>query len=520
MNLTLYRKYRPKSFAELVGQNHIKTTLQNELELSKISHAYLFTGPRGIGKTTMARIFAKAVNCQNLAKTKNEPCNKCEYCQEINNGRALDIIEIDAASNRGIDEIRDLREKVKYSPTRLKYKVYIIDEAHMLTIEAFNALLKTLEEPPAHAIFILVTTEVHKLPQTIISRCQRFDFKKINLEDLVTRLNHIASQEKKSVPKEILQKIAQRSEGCLRDAESLLGQILSLADKKVTAEQAELIVPRSDLDLMLGLIDYLVKKQSASAITLVNKLVEEGVDLQVFVNDLIEILRKLMLLKINAQLDEFAIDFDQKTSKKLEQLSQLVKISDLIEFIEKFISVKKDLKSAEIIQFPLELAIVIICQGDQTDSVIPSKPIIKSEAEKEKNPRIKEVSKKETSSSRIKLTLEQIRDKWEEVLICLKKYNNSLASVLKVGSPFDIKDDTVQLCFKYKFHQERIEDVKNKQILEKVLKEIFGFDIKVQTVTVKDLPKEKVAEIEAELPKQVDPNLENILQTFGGKIIE
>jgi len=520
MNLTIYRKYRPIDFKEIVGQNHIKTTLQNELELSKVSHAYLFTGPRGTGKTTMARIFAKAINCQNLEKTKNEPCNKCDYCKDIKEGKELDIIEIDAASNRGIDEIRDLREKVKYSPTRLKYKVYIIDEAHMLTIEAFNALLKTLEEPPQHAIFILVTTEVHKLPATIISRTQRFDFKKINLDDIVQRLNFLTNQEKKSVPKEILLKIAQRSEGCLRDAESLLGQILSLSDKKVTAEQAELIVPKSDLGLIIELIDQLTRNQAGQAISLVNKLVEEGVDLQVFVNDLIEVLRKLMLIKINAELNEFAIDFDQKTETQINELVGSIKISYLINMIERFIATRRELKSAEIIQFPLELAIISLSQNNTEAASVPvNVPNQSQNIKTESNSDKKEVVEKK-GGLKIKLSIEQIKEKWEEILICLRKYNLALASALKAGSPYEIKNDTVQLCFKYKFHQERIQDVKNKETLEKVLNEIFGFKVKIQAVTIKDLPKEKVAEIEAELTGQVDTGLDSILQTFGGKIIE
>ena len=516
MNLTLYRKYRPKNFEELVGQNHVKTTLQNELEMNKVSHAYLFTGPRGVGKTTAARIFAKAINCQNLEKTKNEPCNKCDHCNEINEAKALDIIEIDAASNRGIDDIRDLREKVKYTPTRFPYKVYIIDEAHMLTIEAFNALLKTLEEPPAHAIFILVTTEVHKLPQTIISRTQRFDFRKINLEDLVGRLAHISVAEKKEVPIEILQKIAQRSEGCARDAESLLGQLLSLAEKKVTVEQAELIVPRSDLDLILELVDQINKNQAASAISLINKLVEEGTDLQVFVEDLIETLRKMMLSKLNTNLEEFAIDFDQKTQKLISELVKNIKVEDIVIYIEKFLNVKRELKSAEIIQFPFELAIVTLCKDDLTTA-----PVVKIVATQEvKKVIAKPAEKSSSTTTKLKLTLEQVKEKWGEVLVCVKKYNNSLASVLSAGRPFEMEGDIVQVCFKHQFHQERIDDIKNKEMLEKALKEIFGEDIKVKTVIIKELSSEKVAEIEAELPQQTDPGLDNILQTFGGKIVE
>ena len=224
MSNTLYRKYRPQIFAEVISQNHVKTTLANAITMDKVAHAYLFAGPRGIGKTTLARILAKALNCNE--KDKLEPCTKCSSCLEIAEGRSLDLIEIDAASNRGINEIRELREQVRVSPSKEKFKVFIIDEVHMLTNEAFNALLKTLEEPPAHAIFILATTEIHRIPETIISRCQRFDFKKIPIPETVKHLEFLVKQEGIKVEKKVIENIARFSQGYLRDAISMLGQIL------------------------------------------------------------------------------------------------------------------------------------------------------------------------------------------------------------------------------------------------------------------------------------------------------
>jgi DNA polymerase-3 subunit gamma/tau len=501
--MTLYRKYRPQIFKDLIGQKHIKTTLENEIRQNKIAHAYLFTGPRGIGKTTMARLLAKALNCQRRNKGEAEPCNKCFICQEINYGHFLDLIEIDAASNRGINEIRELRDRIKFAPSQGKYKVFVIDESHMLTMEAFNALLKTLEEPPSHAIFILATTEPHKLPETIISRCQRFDFKKIDPKDIAKRLGKIAKAEGVKVDKEVLEEISRHSQGSSRDAESLLGQILSLEEKKITLEQLEIVLPRSDFKLVLKLVDYLTKKDSSASLKLINQLIDEGVDLEQFTSDLIEFLRKILIFKIysqkEGQIEQILPDLDKETNKKIQTLSQEIEIKELIEIIELFVEKKAQLKWSEIPQLPLELAVIEITakKNNRVD--------IKEQKEKTKKYDEESESQKE-KEQKAELTLEQIQDKWQEILSEIKKRNHSLSAFLKMAELISWEKNLLTLAFPFKFHQERIRDAKNKKIIEEVLSKI----LEVENIQIKT----------SLSSKKEEGILGKIASVFGGKIEE
>lgn len=364
-NLVLYRKYRPQTFAEIIGQEHVVKTLSNAISSGGISHAYLFSGGRGTGKTTLARLLAKAVNCQNRKNNQFEPCNQCSSCREINEGRALDLIEIDAASHRGIDEIRELREGIRFVPTKSKYKVFILDEAHQLSKDAANALLKTLEEPPAHAIFVLATTEIHKMIPTIISRCQRFDFRKLTLPEIVKRLEILSEKEKIKIKKPALELIALNSGGSLRDAESLLDQVLSFSGTKaeIQTEDIKNLLGLIEINLISQFVDFLVQKKTSEAINFLNETGEKGLNFQEFAKSLINYLRQGLILKITGggEQNPLIVGLTKEEIQKLEKQTAGFKEEELRNILNLFLEAENKMKYSSIFQLPLELAIIESC---------------------------------------------------------------------------------------------------------------------------------------------------------------
>lgn len=366
MPLVLYRKYRPKTFGEVIGQEHIVRTLTNAVLSGIISHAYLFSGPRGSGKTTIARLLAKSLNCSNRKENQFEPCNECSSCLEIMENRSMDLIEIDAASHRGIDEIRELRDGIKFAPTKSKYKVFILDEAHQLSKDAANALLKTLEEPPSHAIFILATTEIHKMIPTIISRCQRFDFRKLTLAEIIKRLEIVAGKEKVKVEKPALELIALNAGGSIRDAESILGQVLSFGagrDGEVTTLEVKDLLGLVELNLVVQFSDLLSQKKAKEAVNFINEIGEKGTDLQEFVKSLVNYLRQILIFKITGSEDSNPIitGLTKDEMRKLGEQAQSFKEEELQQLLNLFLEAGNKMKYSAIIQLPLELVIIEYC---------------------------------------------------------------------------------------------------------------------------------------------------------------
>ncbi|MCD6471180.1 DNA polymerase III subunit gamma/tau [bacterium] len=361
--MVLYQKYRPKLFSEVIGQKHIIKILESELRQNKIANAYLFTGPRGIGKTTVARLLAKALNCQNRKPGESEPCNQCENCQAINQGKFLDLIEIDAASHTGVDNVREnIIANTRTRPVKGKYKVFIIDEVHMLSSASFNALLKTLEEPPPYVVFVLATTEIHKVPETIISRCQRFDFTKVSFDEIVSLLKKIAKNEAINISDDILKNVAYHSEGCVRDAESLLSQIIAVGGKTITKEEAEIVIPKSHWNLVLEFIDLIFKNKAKESILLLNKLVLNGVDLNQFTKDLVEMLRKILLVSLKVDDENLFWRMNENEQRKIKELANSIPVRKLVEIIEEFVRAQLQINSALIPQLPLEISVTKICQ--------------------------------------------------------------------------------------------------------------------------------------------------------------
>lgn len=487
--VALYREWRPRTFAEIVGQEHISRTLQNAIKNDRIAHAYLFCGPRGTGKTTSAKVFAKALNCLNPVDT--EPCNECENCIRVNEGTSMDVMEIDAASNRGIDEIRDLREKVKFAPTEGKYRVYIIDEVHMLTTEAFNALLKTLEEPPGHVIFILATTEPHKIPVTVLSRCQRFDFRSIGIQDIVGRLSKVVAELGIETDEEALNLIARAAEGGMRDALSLLDQSISFGNDKVTLDNVNMVLGTVDSEFMYKITECFINYDVQNGLELVDQLVKQGKDVRQFARDVTYFLRNLLLASV-CDTPDGIIQGSQEQLATLASLAAKIEKSRIISLIELFNSTEKEARLTSQPRLVLEIAVIKACERtvqpeinqlieriqrleeaaiSQTEKK-PQKKIARSDGTKKLSP----------VSAYTDVDIKTIHDCWQEILQRIKKVRMSARAFLIEGKPEKIVDDQLILTFspEYSFHKEKVEQPENKLAIEQVIRDVVGTDIRIR----------------------------------------
>ena len=483
-----YRKWRPQSLAEVVGQEQVTQTLRNALNSGRVSHAYLFCGPRGTGKTTTGRILAKAVNC--LTNGKGEPCNTCPMCQAISEGRALDVKEIDAASNRGIDEIRDLRDRVNYAPNQARYKVYIIDEVHMLTKEASNALLKTLEEPPPHVIFILATTEAHKVLPTVLSRCQRFDFRRISQTDIVSKLTRICSQEGIHMEPEALRLIAKSATGSLRDAENLLEQLTTYYGSEVGLQQVQVILGTTGDWRVREVVKHIINNDISAGITTINSVNNDGLDLRQFNRELVEYLRGLLLIKTGS--DE-AVDLTAEDMAELKALAAKASLAQILKAVKLFGQLELGFDNYSTL--PLELALVDCALTPEeekgslaveaepefrqpvkapTPPVAPPQPTAKPEPTNIPTPTPKATITPPEPGSEI----EQMRLNWRQVIEQAPentKRTPAIAILRSAGvKPVAIEDDTIVLAFRYPYHKEQIEKPENQQIAEKIVGNFLG----------------------------------------------
>jgi DNA polymerase-3 subunit gamma/tau len=453
--MVLYRKYRPQKIAEIDSVS-VRDRLDTILAEGAIPQAFLFTGPKGTGKTSAARILAKSVNCEKN-NGKGEPCGKCLTCISIANNTNLDVLEIDAASNRGIDEIRDLREKIRLAPAGLRKKVYIIDEVHMLTNEAFNALLKTLEEPPEHALFVLCTTNVEKLPETIISRCTEIDFRRAREEDLMRSLLRAKKGEDRQIEEEALTEIARKSEGSYRDAHKILEEILiSFPKEKITVKMVKQVLGSQDFSG--DLFSWIAGRNAQEGLLMVKKMVESGVDFKFLTQFILETLHT-HLLKVFGIVAE---DFPYRP--ELETLSA----NDLKRIIALLSLANQNLRTASIPQLPLELAIIEWCQeekrvvGDSSDRVVS------------------EVAKLARGSlPQSNLGAEALGGKWESLLTALKAYNHSVVGLLRSCRPGSFDGEQLEIEVSYKFHYDRLNQPKILELLEGASENIFGQKIKI-----------------------------------------
>lgn len=451
--MVFYRKYRPQTLSEILGQGHVEQAILGAFNSGNIAHAYLFCGPRGTGKTSTARILAKIVNCTGILTAASDiPCNNCASCKAITDGSSLDLIEMDAASNRGIEDIRQIRDNIKLAPTCSKKKVYIIDEVHMLSTEAFNALLKTLEEPPDHVIFILATTEAHKIPQTILSRVQRFDFKEASDNDLEKDLRCIIENEKLDVEGDAVQNIIKKANGSFRDGEKILDQLASTG-KKITVGLIETVLGSGRQEDIVCFIESIVEQNSAFGLQVISKQVEDGVNIREFIYAVLDSLRKILLSKQAGKIDEV---FIQKTAPKIS-------LGRLIYVIGLFQEAYEKTRYTAIPSFPLEIALVSSCMEKE-----PMEAVEKAQ-----------VSLKDDVGTP---DLVVLKDRWNYVLETVRPDNYSLEALLKQVKIVSCADGQIVLEVPYSFHQRILEAPKNRSLLESVLAEVLGKPVKVNCI--------------------------------------
>lgn len=542
MYQALYRAYRPQTFDEILGQEHITTTLKHQVVNNNLSHAYLFSGTRGTGKTTAAKVVARAINCLN--PREGNPCNACENCKAILEETIMDVIEMDAASNNGVDDIRDLRDKVIYPPSKVKYKVYIIDEVHMLSKGAFNALLKTLEEPPKHLVFILATTEKEKLPQTILSRCQRFNFKRVSINDMVKNMKNISKNLDIQIDDKALNLIARNSDGAMRDALSLLDQCISYGDKEIAYQDAINILGIANKDLLFRLVDSITAKNLEEVIKMVDTIIQDGKDINQFIKDLINHIRDLLIVKTTKNAQDILASPDIEL---LIEQSKNIDTSFYLNALDILTDAQNKAKWSSQPRIILEIALVNILNmesisliervkrleeklnnlgsgkdlGNNKAQIEEPKTPVKTQPHEPKEEPVDKVDKKpvESVKSNIdskELNIDFIEQEWPKILQNIKKENIRVYAFMIEGEILKYENSMITIGYdeNFKFHRDAINNSKqNKDAVEQVISTYFGSDIKVNLIMKNSLEKKN---------RNIEPNMDDEIkkvQDFFGKDI-
>ncbi len=571
-HISVYRRWRPQTFEEVIGQQRITRTLQNAIRAGRITHAYLFAGHRGTGKTTVARILAKALNCAQ-GPTPN-PDNTCAVCQGINQGSSLDVIEIDGASHTQVDHIRDLKEKIVLAPTEGRYKVYIIDEVHMLSTSAFNALLKTLEEPPPHAVFVLVTTEPHKIPATVASRCQRFDFRRVPLAEIEARLRRIAEAEKFAIDDRALRHIARIADGSVRDAESVLDQLSSYKDEGITTEDILTILGAPAEETLSALVDALLRRDPVEVLRIASGLIDEGKESRQIMRTLLEHFRDLLIAKV-AQDPAGVLDTTPERLTTLQHQATGAELGDLLRALKILSDADVEARAHSQPRLLLEISLIRLARpemdptieglqtrvqalesGGKPSRASPAAPPPQPSPAPQPSPRraspppttparrdpppkaaadaaeplegaAASPPAAEPSTEALAVTLQDVRNRWARVLEEVKRLKMFCHALLIEGMPLEVRGDTLVVGLRsgYNFHMESLHRPENRAVVEQALERVFGRRMMLRCRLQEGSGESLLAPVEATEAhpgpaEEADPLVARAMELFGGEVVE
>ncbi len=530
MAQALYRRWRPQTWDEVAGQEHVVQTLRNAVRSGHIVHAYLFAGPRGTGKTTMARVLAKALNCT-AASPEERPCNRCDECRAVNEGRFLDLIEIDAASNTSVDDVRDLRDRINFAPNQGRYKVYIIDEVHMLSTAAFNALLKTLEEPPAHAIFILATTEVHRIPPTVLSRCQRHEFRRLPVATIVAFLKDKCASEGLQVEEQALDLICRQATGSLRDAISLLDQLASTGEA-VTLVRAQAVLGTVSAEAVRGVVQSLVAGEIGEGLTRINRALDGGAEPRQFARQLVDHLRGLLLVRMG---DAALVDAVTEVRAEMASQAEKVSVGGLLSAIQSFQRAASDNRTTWQPGLPLELALVEAAgqlakheepaggAGMRPATSPPAPPAAKAPATADRPPKARAEGTVPAGPTPAPAangtTFDHVRGAWREILAAAKRRDPHTQALLNSGRPLGIERGTLVLGFASDLLRERMEKRDNLALVRQSIEEVIGQAMPVRCVLLRSW---SANEAEDDAPSGVEDGgmVATAMRDLGAQVVD